>query len=445
MCQQEPDAYGVRRTRWLVVRNHYPELMGTTVKDFRETFSGIHEFKSGGMEPPTARVGFRLEDGTIARSEVIFLALDREDAVAKIRGYQITGAWLSEAKELYKAVVDMLDLRCGRYPSAKEGVACTWFGMFGDTNAWDEDHWLYSLWEDPPKGWKFFDQPGGVTRGGLSSTGRVEWKLNPAAENTKHLPDGYYERGMAGKDDDWIAVNLANEFGFVIDGEPVWKAFSSEVHVPAEPIPYNPKLPLGIGIDFGRTPAAVFGQHDEAVGRICLIDEFLTDTEKRMSASIFGPELRRYVNETYPGAQVVSWGDPAGDRSGQTVEVTPIELIRSAGIPCQPAPLPDNNPLIRRTAVIDPLSRLAMDGAPALLISRSCKVLRKAAAGGFHYARVRTSGDARYHEQPDKNWYSHPAEAAEYLCLGFGEGLAALRPPDTGEPIQIYADGLDAW
>ena len=33
MSEQEPNAEGVRPTRWLAIRNTYPDLMGTTVKD----------------------------------------------------------------------------------------------------------------------------------------------------------------------------------------------------------------------------------------------------------------------------------------------------------------------------------------------------------------------------------------------------------------------------
>jgi hypothetical protein len=93
----------------------------------------------------------------------------------------------------------MLDLRAGRYPSAKEGVRATHYGLVGDSNAPDEDHWYFKLAEeDKPEGWKFHRQPGGVFKDG------EDWRVNPDAENLSNLPTAYYHRGMQGKTDDWI-------------------------------------------------------------------------------------------------------------------------------------------------------------------------------------------------------------------------------------------------
>ncbi len=166
MCEQEPNAQGIRPTRWCAIRNVYSELMATTSKDFGAVFRGLGLgiLKSGGLEPPTFHVSFGLPDGTKVKAEVVFLALDREDAVRKLRGYQVTGFWLNEMKELVKGVVDMADLRHGRYPSEVDGgVLPTWHGMIGDTNAPDQDHWYWKLAEDTrPEGWEFFRQAGGL-------------------------------------------------------------------------------------------------------------------------------------------------------------------------------------------------------------------------------------------------------------------------------------------
>ena len=55
-------------------------------------------------------------------------------------------------------------------------------------------------------------------------------------------------------------------------------------------------------------------------------------------------------------------------------------------------------------------------------------MIRKGLAGGFCFKRVKVAGDERYHDQPDKNQYSHPVEALEYAMLGAGEGRMALQP-----------------
>ena len=80
-----------------------------------------------------------------------------------------------------------------------------------------------------------------------------------------------------------------------------------------------------------------------------------------------------------------------------------------------------------------------IDGEPGLLLSPHCRVLRKGFAGGYHYARVRMSGDDRYHDRADKNEFSHPHDALQYVMLGAGEGRALLgrqRHARAGPPPQ---------
>ena len=67
-----------------------------------------------------------------------------------------------------------------------------------------------------------------------------------------------------------------------------------------------------------------------------------------------------------------------------------------------------------------------VDGLPGFVLSPTCKVLRKGFAGGYHYRRVKVTGDERYHDKPDKNAFSHPHDALQYLLSGAGEGRTAL-------------------
>ena len=422
MTEQEPNDRGVRPTRWLAVRNTYPDLMGTTVRDFCEVFEplSLGKMKYGGLEPPTFHVRFKLDDGTTVQSQVIFLALDRDDAVRKLRGYQLTGIWLNETKELVKSIVDMADLRIGRYPSmAAGGVRPTWHGMFGDLNACDEDHWYYQLAEEvKPKGWEFFRQPGGVLPGDKPG----QWRANENAENGVNLPADYYTQGLEGKSEDWIKVMLANEYAFTIDGKPVHPEFVDSVHTADENIEPDMRYPLVLGIDFGRTPACAITQNLLHIGRRVVLDE-LCSTD--MSAAIFGPELKRYLEVNYAGMPVEVWCDPAGGAQGQATEDTPIRILRAAGIPARACE--SNNPDLRRAAVSNPLMRNCMDAKPALLVSPKARMIRKGLMGGFCYRRMKLSGAERFTDLPDKGPFSHPVEALEYALMGSGEGREALK------------------
>ena len=435
MAEQPANRAGIRPTRWVAVRNSYPELAATTIKDFLAVFAPHGQDPLGQMswhsiEPPTFRASFRLPDSTRVESEVMFLALDREDAIRKVRGLQITGAWLNEAKELVKPVVDLLDMRHGRFPTTADGgVACGWHGLIGDTNAPDEDHWYYRLAEEVrPEGWRFFRQPGGVVRIG------ERWVPNTAAENLENLPARYYERGCVGKSDAWVSVFLANEYGVALDGRPVHPEYVDSQHCARDVIPVDRHLPLLLGVDFGRTPAAVVTQWLPGVGRWVAVAEFVTEN---MSAAIFAPELKLWLDREFPRMRVQGWGDPAGDRSGDVIETTPIEIVRAAGIPIDPAP--SNVPALRRAALANPIRRNCMDGKPAFLLSPRCKVTRKGLAGGYCFRRLRIAGEERFTEQPDKNMYSHPVEALEYALLGGGEGHAARDVYERGDR-QLFAE-----
>lgn len=416
MCEQAPNPEGIRPSRWYAIRNTYPDLTTTTIKDWRSLFGDLGEYKSGGMEPPTHRLDFDLDDGTSVEAELIFLALDRDDAIKKIRGSQVTGFWLNEAKELQKSIVDMADLRHGRYPSmAAGGVLPTWHGMIGDTNAPDEDSWYYWLAEvDHPEGWRFFRQPGGVRSEGDS------WEINPLAENVGNLPDGYYIRGMAGKTEDWIKVNLANEYGYVATGKPVHPQYVDSIHCSRDVLRPQDGYKIVVGLDFGRTPAAVFTQRVE-MGRWIVFDEFVTED---MSAATFAPELKRYIDATYPGFEFEFWGDPSGGNGGQATDDTPFKILRKHGIVARPTET--NSPLIRRSALTQPMMRNCMDGRPAFLISPNVSMTRKGLAGKFCYRRIKVAAE-RYTDEPDKNEYSHPVEACEYALQGGGEGRAAVQ------------------
>lgn len=418
MSMQEPTNEGIRLTRWVAVRNTYSELFTTTIKDWLECNDYLGEFKQGGKEPPRHAIEFELEDGTTVISEMIFIAFDRPDHVKKARGLQVTGVWLNEVKELAKPVIDMLDLRHGRYPSKKDGVEPTWHGMIGDTNAPDEDHYLYEIAEETkPEGWAIFKQPGGV----IKKNGK--WQLNPKAENLNNLPGkgNYYLRGMQGKKEDWIKVNLGNEYGFVSEGKPVHPRYIDSVHCLDLDFKPDPERKIVLGFDFGRTPACAFLQETSMGGWICF-DEFLADD---MSAASFAPELKKYIQRYYPGFEFDGWGDPSGKNRGQGTDDTPILILRANGIPCRETA--SNDPLIRRSAVELPLKEMGIDGKPRLIILPKAKMIRKGLAGGFCYKRVQIAGDERFHDEPDKNQYSHPVEALEYGLQGEGEGQKAIK------------------
>ena len=414
MCEQPPNNKGIRPVRWVGVRNTYSDLKTTTIKDWLALFEDIGTYKAGGSEPPSHYIECKLPDKTILQAEMIFLAADRDDHVRKFRGIQCTGLWLNELKELPKAVVDIADLRHGRYPSdLLAGVECGWHGILGDLNAPDEDHWYYKLAEkEKPEGYAFFRQPGGVVWDG------AQWRVNERAENFANLAEGYYLRGLRGKSFDWIKVNLANEYGFAIDGKPVYPEFNSGLHV--ADVEHVPGKRIYRGWDFGLTPACVFAQVLDD-GRFSVFDEVVSDDS---GVDAFSDAVILHSSRTYPRAEFVDYGDPAGSQRVQTDERSCFDILEGKKIDIEKS---DQSQIIRKESLRYPMTRLA-GGKPMFSIHPRCERTIKGLRGGYCYKRVRVAGE-RYADKPDKTIESHPVEALEYTAaMLFGDAVRGMQP-----------------
>jgi hypothetical protein len=257
--------------------------------------------------------------------------------------------------------------------------------------------------------------------------------LSDEAENRDNLPEGYYERMIIGKDDEWIKVYVHGEYGFVQDGKCIYPEFNERAHVyeEDEEYIYDPDLTLFVGIDFGLTPAAVFAQKTVS-GGWRIIDELVTED---MGASKFAKELRYKLGREYKDADLEVWGDPAGMQRAQTDETTPFDVLNAHGIPAMP--VHTNDFIVRRDSVGRVMQTMDMAGNAAYKMNRKCRNLRKGKAGGYKYRRKLVSGDERYVDVPDKNIYSHVCEAEQYLFVGAGEDLSILRSPTTRRPKVI--------
>ncbi len=404
--EQKAAPDGVRYSRWAVIRNTYPELKTTTIK----TWHGLVPQTIGrwvDQGPPTHHL--RFDDVDL---EVMFLALDSPNDVSKLLSLELTGAWINEAREVPKAVLDGLTTRVGRFPSARVGGA-SWFGVIMDTNPPDSDHWWYKLAEEThPEGFEFFAQPSGLSR---------------EAENLPNLPDGYYKRQVAGKTPEWVKVYVHGEYGFVQDGKPVVPEYRDGLHCKAFEL--TQRLPLVVGADFGLTPAAVIGQR-MPTGQIRWRYELVTED---MGAKKFARELRTFLGTHCTGFEFEALvGDPSGDIRAQTDEDTVFRVLRAEGLNFQPAHT--NDFTIRRDAVGHAFTRL-VDGEPACIIHPDMTTTRKGLMGAYQMRRIQVAGHERYEDKPVKNQFSHVCEAMQYGMLALGEGKALVRRAASTQPV----------
>ena len=384
---------GKRKSRWVIIRNTYRELNDTTIKTFFDWFDrDMGYFRNIDM---SWTLNQKLSDGTHLEVEFIFRALDKPDDIKKLLSLELTGGWINEAKEVPKQVLDMLMGRVGRYPSMRDGGA-SWFGIIMDTNPPDNDHWWYTTFEeDRPENFLIWKQPSG---------------LSSLAENIDNLPKNYYRNMISGKDQEWISVFVHGKYGFISDGRPIYPEYNDSIHSTLDDLEVYNKI--YIGIDFGLTPAAVFGQIT-TTGQFQVIDELVSQD---MGAVNFGRLLKQKMHKDYKGCEFEVYADPAGEQRAQTDETTPFQILWNIGIEAYPAP--SNDFTIRREVVADYLGRLDFAGKPAFMLGPLAKVCRKGMAGGYKYKRVQVSGEQRFQDKPDKGRYSHVCDALQYLLLG---------------------------
>lgn len=394
---------GVRKTRWAVIRNTFPELKSTTIKTWLEWFPNT-EMKWD--SPITGWLRQPLADGTRMECEVMFFPMDRPEEIGKLKSLELTGAWMNEAGEAAKAVLDMVTQRVGRYPAQKVGGP-SWTGVIMDTNPPDDDSWYYRLSEkEKPKDWEFFKQPGGLKEE------QGEYKPNEGlAENITNLPGGfqYYLRQLAGKNKEWIKVFLLGQYGTIADGRPVYPEWNDSIHVRTL-TPY-PDFPLLLGFDYGLTPACVICQVSPR-GEFLVLSELCS---KDMGIRSFANDVvKPFLAVNYHGLAIQACGDPAGMSRKDTDEKTCFQELAEAGIACIPAAT--NGFVGRREAVAGYLNRL-VDGKPLFQLDPSCDRLRRGFNGRYQYRRLQVVGADRFKDVPDKNDYSHPHDALQYAAL----------------------------
>ena len=410
---------GLRETRWAVVRNSYPQLKTTTIKTFLDWFPEGVWCEMNWSPPIRATIGKDLPDGTRLEIEIYFISLDKPKDVAKVLSLELTGAWLNEAREIPKQILDALTGRVRRYPPKRRGGP-SWTGIICDTNPPDDDHWWYRLFEiERPEGYALYKQPAGLIRdpeGPIRSPlGRLS--ANPAAENIENIQDGYqyYISQVAWKDPDWIRVYILGEYGTSFDGKAVYEGLWEEPrHLAKESLEVLRGLPVILGFDFGLTPACIACQLSPR-GQLRVLREYVCEHGgiREFARDVVKPAL---ANE-FTGLRVVAGADPAGMAKSQVDEATCIGELQMQGIPAEPAPTNDFIP--RRQAVVACLARNVEEG-PGLLLDPSCVTLRKGFNGGYHFGRVQVQlagGEPKHRDVPNKNKYSHPHDALQYAAL----------------------------
>lgn len=434
---------GLRKSRWAVVRNSYPDLKRSTIRTWTEI---VPEHIYGRMNwslPPSHRL--RWDD---IQAEIDFLALDKPEDVRKLRSTEYTGIAFNELPFIEKEIFDEAHSRL-RYPALDEGGSA-WHGLIGDGNAPEEDCWLAIMagMVDMPPGlseedtaalakwpddWGLYIQPPALIERTDANGRIIGYETNPHAENVENLRGDYYDKQITGKTKSWIDSRLMVRVALVVDGSPVWPNFRAETHVAPLVLVPDDNYDVEIGLDFGRSPAAVAGQSIN--NRILVQHELIGQNE---GAVTFAPKVARWLAQKYPRhdpRRFRFWGDPKGADKTQVDDRTAFDVFYAHGMSVRGPPQLFQNKIEPRVEAVDSALTRMYDGRPCLLISPTCRTLKVGMAGRYFNDKDDT-GELR----PCKNRYSHVCEALQYQVMGMGEGrkMTGQRAPGEARPVQYY-------
>lgn len=420
-CKQAPNREGIRKSRWVIVRNTLPQLETTTMNTWRDWFGErfFPNARISGKAPYKQLISAPLPDDTELELEILFMQLDTDDDVNKLLSLEATGIWFNEFREITKSIFEAATGRVGRYPNKEDG-GCTWCGVICDTNPPDDTSWIYKMAEeDKPSNFKAFYQPSG---------------LADDAENVENLPKDYYQNIAIGKAKEWCNVYVHGRYGYMQEGKTVYQdVWNDDFHFAKEPINIIPARTLIGGIDAsGRSPAAVILQQT-ASGQMQCVWEFCGED---VGAVVFSQVLRKEINLVFPNMNIRWYGDPAGAFKTQNDERTYFDILRGEGIIVSPSPGFRTNDRIE--AVTSILSR-NIGGKPAFLLGQQCIMLRKGFNGGYRYKKIGSGGNARFTPDPEKNEYSHPHEALQYAIAATGEIQTMKNRTKTDYKVHTYA------
>lgn len=447
-AEQPPGTGDIRRTRWAIVRNSYPQLRDTTIKTvldwlppmvFGNYLKATHDYIVTGFE------GMEIE--------LMFRALDKPEHVSNLLSLELTGAWVNEAREVPWPIIEAIDGRIGRFPSTREG-GCGWKGIIMDTNPPSDDSEWHKFFEEErivepgdedyicktcseagscdqvsTKNSAIFKQPSGLSAE-AENICAFEKSSEDYPENSRPgLEYDYYSELKKGKTKTYIDVYIHGDYGYLKEGKPVYEScYNDETHtskVSLEPVKGKEII---IGFDFGLTPSAVFLQ-PTATGFVNVLDELLSE----------GIGIKQFMKKTvipfmstkYAGFEFIVTGDPAGNERAPTDERTCFDVMRDFEF--EPIPASSNN-LVARTGAVEELLSTMTSGVPTFRLDPSCKVLRKGFNSEYKFAKIQGTAE-RYTEKPAKNKWSHPHDALQYACMMVSAQLlkekrkARKRPP----------------
>jgi hypothetical protein len=429
VCSMPKWHNGRRRARWAIVRNTSGELQSTTLQTWLTWFGDLGDIRK--RQKPLLTYEHTFNDGLgVVELELIFIALDREEDLRKIKSLEVTGVYINELSEVPQGALSHFKGRVNhRYPSRAFCDEPYWSGIIADTNPPDIDHWIYKDFElKSLDSYKIFHQPHGLLKNADD-----EWYQNPNCDNANNLAGDYYTKLAEGQTEDFVKVYCLGDYGSVGFGKKVYPEYNDDLHSSNKLVAIQGD-PIHLGWDFGLTPACIVCQITPR-GQIRVLKEYTSEDMgiRTFAKNVVLPSLQKDFPYNKIGTSVADPSGMAGDAIME--ELSCIGELNSLGINTNPA---RTNELESRIGSVRYFLNTMIDGQPAFVISKTeCTTLRRGFNKDYCFKKIKLGGEERYKEVPHKNNASHIHDALQYILMEFAaDRILADKAPK--EVVDMY-------
>lgn len=415
-CEQEQAMVCLRTPggKSIAVRQSMERSDSSLIEDYRKILAGHARWVP-------SKHWFQFDNGHL----LMVMPSDKFDRYGSV---EIVSFYMQEAQEMKYQIFDALEQRLRHPAGVIDGMS--FYRGYLCARGVKKDHWIYK--EIVERGWDASTPKDKRYR--VEAPQRVYVK-GQTIDNTMYLAPGYRERLLLGheKDRRWQLMFLEGEFGFDLEGRPVFEEFDVEEHV-AEVEP-DRSLPIFRGIDFGyRRPAVVWCQLMRE-GRFVVLHELCPQEVSRYDLVKMVESEQQAHFPDYGPMHYRDFGDIAGENEN-SAGVTDIEYWEShfqTGVEFRKARIKDGLEVMRN--LMNRQGRYQGKRTPMFLVNKSCEKLITALSGGYYY------DFDKLNDEPVKgNGYDDVVDAVRYVCqLVAEEAPSGLTYGNSGRASGSYA------
>lgn len=403
-CEQEQALLCLKTPngRSVAVRKSMNRSEMSLVEDYRKILHGVAKWKASNKR-------FEFDNGHL-------LDICTADEWDRFGSTQIVSFYIQEAQEIDYRIFDTLSQRL-RDPAGVAGGIPYYTGMLCARGV-KKEHWIYK--EFVEKAWNALDPLSERKKAKNPDYVYVPFTTYDNQEILNKIAPGYIEAQIRNHRDNtaWIKMMIDGEFGFDIEGRPVFECFLVDTHVAR--ITPDPTLPILRGWDFGyNRPAVVWCQYDR-LGRFLVLRELCpTGVSRDELCSMVNSLQEREFPGRHP-SQYKDYGDIAGSNPN-TSGIADIEFVENyfgTSIETRKARVDVGLEIMRSL-----MTRSTKRGEPRFSVDESCDRLIEALSGAYYYKIEKTD------ERPVKGeGYDDVVDAVRYVAqLVVEEGFVDSR------------------